>query len=306
MRFFLLLAWLCLPFPGFAAGAPAVVVSILPLHSLAAAVMQGVGSPQLLVDGGSSPHAFSLRPSTARALNDADLVVWVGPEMESFLVSPLARHRGQVLTLLEAPGMRVLAGEHAADAEPHSLHAHAAGERDPHLWLDPGNAMATAAAMVQALAELDPERAALYRANGERLLARLRDLDRELALRLEPLQGRAFLVFHDAYRYLETRYGLHSVGAVVTGPERRPGARRVQALRAEVQASGARCVFSEPQFRSSLLAVLTEDSQARAAVLDPLGADLEPGPNAYFLLMRRLADQLAGCLQDPPGGTSND
>jgi zinc transport system substrate-binding protein len=301
-----LLAWVWLPALGFAAGAPAVVVSILPLHSLAAAVMQGAGSPQLLVDGGSSPHAFSLRPSTARALADADLVVWVGPEMESFLVSPLARHRGQVLTLLDAPGMRVLAGPHQAHAEPHSLHHHASGERDPHLWLDPRNAIAIAAALVQAVIELDPARAALYRANGERLQARLQGLDKALARRLEPLRERPFLVFHDAYRYLETRYGLHSVGAAVIGPERRPGARRLQELRAEVQASGARCVFSEPQFASGLLEVLTEDSQARAAVLDPLGADLEPGPDAYFLLMGRLADQLAACLQDPPGGSSDD
>jgi zinc transport system substrate-binding protein len=166
--------------------------------------------------------------------------------------------------------------------------------------------MVVGAALVQALAELDPARAALYRANGERLQARLQRLDEALERRLEPLRGRPFLVFHDAYRYLETRYGLHSVGAVVTGPERRPGARRVQELRTEVRASGARCVFSEPQFRSSLLAVLTEDSQARAAVLDPLGADLEPGPDAYFLLMRRLADQLVNCLQDAPGGVADD
>jgi zinc transport system substrate-binding protein len=283
-----------------------VVVSILPLHSLAAAVMQGAGTPQLLVDGGSSPHAYSLRPSAAGALNEADLVVWVGPEMESFLVQPLARHPGRVLTLLEAPGVRVLAGAHQADSGPGPGHPHASGERDPHIWLDPRNAIAAAAAMTQVLSELDPERGGLYRANGERLQARLRGLDQGLEQRLQPLRGRPFLVFHDAYRYLEARYGLHSVGAVVTGPERRPGARRVRELRARIKASGARCVFSEPQFQSSLLTVLTEDSHARAAVLDPVGADLEPGPDAYFRLMNRLADQLVGCLQDPPGGAPDD
>jgi zinc transport system substrate-binding protein len=226
--------------------------------------------------------------------------------MESFLVQPLAHHRARVLTLLDAPEIRVLAGAHQADSEPGPGHSHASGERDPHIWLDPRNAMAAAAVLTQLLSELDPERGGLYRANGERLQARLRELDNGLEQRLQPLRGRPFLVFHDAYRYLETRYGLHSVGSVVTGPERRPGARRVRELRAEVQASGARCVFSEPQFQSSLLAVLTEDSDARAAVLDPVGADLEPGPNAYFRLMNRLADQLVGCLQDSPGGAPND
>ncbi len=301
-----MLAWLWLPATVFASGAPAVVVSILPLHSLAAAVMQGAGTPQLLLDGGSSPHAYSLRPSAARALAEADLVVWVGPEMESFLAQPLAQHRGRVLTLLEASEIRVLAGAQQADSEPSPAHPHASGERDPHIWLDPRNAMAAAAALTHALSELDPARSVLYQTNGERLQARLRGLDKALEQRLQPLRGRPFLVFHDAYRYLETRYGLNSAGAVVTGPERRPGARRVRELRAEVKASGARCVFSEPQFQSGLLAVLTEDSHARVAVLDPLGADLEPGPDAYFRLMDRLADQLAGCLQGPPGGALDD
>lgn len=292
MRLLLFIAWLGIPTLGIAAGVPAVVVSIPPLHSLVAGVMVGAGSPRLLVEGGRSPHDFSLRPSAARALAEADLVVWVGPEMESFLVQPLARARARQLGLLDAPGMRVLTGRH----EGHASHGEQAGDRDPHLWLDPQNAVVITGALVQTLAELDPKRADLYRANGEAQRQRLEALDRELGERLVPLRGRPYVVFHDAYRYLETRYGLESLGAVVLGPDRRPGARRVRALRAEIQASGARCVFSEPQFQSGLLAVLTEGSAARGAVLDPLGAELPPGPDSYFLLLRGLAGQLAGCL----------
>lgn len=295
----LFFACLWVPGLGFAGGAPPVVASILPLHSLVAGVMVGAGEPQLLVEGGRSPHNFSLRPSAARALVHAELVVWVGPEMESFLVQPLSEHRDRDLQLLDLPGLEVLGRDHGA----HEGHHPGAGERDPHIWLDPRNAIVITAALVQALAELDPQRGDLYRANGVQQRQRLEALDRKLAQRLAPLAGRPYLVFHDAYRYLEARYGLNSLGAVVAGPERRPGARRVQELRAEIQASGARCVFSEPQFQSSLVAVLAEGSRARGAVLDPIGADLTPGPDAYFQLMRRLAEGLAGCLGENRHGS---
>ena len=292
-----------------APGVPGVVVSILPLHGLVAAVMEGLGTPHLLVRGGASPHNASLRPSDARALSAAKLVVWAGPGLETFLVKPLRALAGaaQVLTLTEAPEMvrlgqlsrSAFAAETAGEGE--------AGERDasepnegainPHLWLDPRNAMEIGRQTAAALAKLDPGNAPRYAANLARLLARLEGLDRELAARLGPVAGIPFAVFHDAYPYLEARYALRTLGALTADPAVPPGAKSLAALRARLREAGGTCVFAEPQFRPAAVAVLAEGTGARTATLDPLGAGLEPGPEAYFALMRALVDALVGCLE---------
>ena len=278
-----------------------VVVSILPLHGLIAAVMEGVGTPRLLIRGGASPHDASLRPSDARALSVARLVVWAGPGLEAFLVKPLPALAGaaRVLTLTEAPAMVVLKQRPGGAFE-----AEAGGELDhdepgginPHLWLDPRNAIEIARQAAAALAELDPGNAPRYAANEARLATRLEALDRELAARLGPVAGIPFAVFHDAYPYLEARYSLRALGALTVDPAVPPGAKRLAALRGRLREFGATCVFAEPQFRPAVVAALAEGTGARAATLDPLGATLAPGPEAYFVLMRELADALVGCL----------
>ena len=282
--------------------APGVVVSILPLHALVAAVMAGVGTPRLLVRGGASPHDASLRPSDARALSAAKLVVWAGPGLEAFLVKPLGALAtgARVLTLTEAPGMVLLerreGGAFEAGAEPkENGHGHR-GPVNPHLWLDPRNAMEIAGQTAAALAGLDPANAPRYAANAARLIARLDALDRELTARLGPVAAVPFAVFHDAYPYLEARYGLRALGALTVDPAVPPGAKRLAELRARLAERDAVCVFAEPQFNPARVAALAEGSAARVATLDPLGAALAPGPEAYFVLMRDLAEALVRCL----------
>ncbi|MEJ2698781.1 MAG: zinc ABC transporter substrate-binding protein [Desulfuromonadales bacterium] len=286
-----------------AAASPRVVASILPVQSLVSGVMAGVGSPELIVKGGGSPHSYSLRPSEARALARSQVIVWVGPNLESFLAKSLATlgARAKVVTLAEAPGVRLLPARHGGvwepDAdEPKTEPGHEHGTWDPHIWLDPQNARAIVAAAVAALSEADPAHGALYRKNGEELEKRLDALKVGLEKELAPVRGKPFIVFHDAYQYFDRRFGLNAVGSITVGPEQEPGVRRLREIRAKILASGARCVFSEPQFEPKMVGILLEGTKARAGVLDPLGADLPPGPEAYFTLMRRLADNLKGCL----------
>ncbi len=269
-----------------AAAAPKVVVSIKPLHSLVAAVMEGVGSPTLLLPGAASPHGHSLRPSGARALAGADIVFWLGPELEAFLERPLAALAGRerVVGLGALPELT-----HPPDRL-----------ADAHVWLSTANAGAIAAAAARVLAARDPENAASYAANGADLAVRLQALDAELHALLAPVALRPFVVFHDAYRYFVAAYGLNEVAAVAVDPERRPGARRLIEVRARIAATGARCVFTEPQLSPALAATVVEGTGARLAHLDPLGADLKPGAALYFTLMRRLGTALADCLGDAP------
>jgi zinc transport system substrate-binding protein len=283
------------------AAAPDVVVSIKPIHSLVAGVMAGIGEPHLIVAGGSSPHVYSLRPSDARKLERAQLVFWVGPILEGFLEKPLTSlaDKAEIVELDHAPGLALLPARRGGDWEADEdelAHAASAAEQDGHLWLDPENAKAVVRLAEAKLAALDPANAPRYASNAGALAQRLDALDASLRQRLAPVRARPFVVFHDAYQYLERRYDLKAIGSITVGPEHLPGAQRIQAIRAKVAALGAACVFSEPQFEPRLVGTVIEGTHARTGVLDPEGASLHAGPELYFTLMDDLAVGLVTCL----------
>lgn len=309
----------------FAAEAgPKVVASIQPVHSLVAGVMEGVGSPSLLVAAGASPHAYQMRPSEAKALAGADLVVWVGEELEAFLAKPVASlgARARVLELMAAPGVELLPTREGGSWEEHDHHedahhdsqnepehhdeAHAEdhhgehGEHDAHIWLSPANARAIVRAAAAGLAEVDPARASRYAANAGTVTARLDALEGEMRAVLEPVRGRPYVVFHDAYHYLEHAFGLNAVGSITVSPERQPSAARLAELRARIRGEGAACVFGEPQVATKLVATVVEGTKAGVGELDAEGSTrMAPGPDAYFTLMRQNAKALSDCLARP-------
>jgi zinc transport system substrate-binding protein len=294
-------------------GGPTVVVSIAPIHSLAAMAMAGVAEPRLLLPRGASPHGYALKPSDARALSRADLVIWVGPQLESFLVKPFAALVApeNVLALVTAPGVATRPARHGGAwedeaeagpaAHPHDHRGHEPGEAgiDPHVWLDPVNGAAMVEAIAAALARLDAGNAGRYRANARRAVRRIKDLGAALGARLATVRPIPYIVFHDAYAYFEARYRLRAVGSVVVGSDRRPGIKRVTEIRARLRRTGAVCVFAEPQFSPAIAATVVEGTGARIGVLDPLGVGLAPGPDLYGSLLTRLATSLVGCLSGP-------
>lgn len=301
---FLLLTLLVVPLPVVAADVPRVAASIRPIQALVAGVMEGITEPELLIEGGASPHDYRLRPSDVRTIDEALVVFWIGESLEFALVKPLANaERTRNVELLQAPDLRLLplraGGTWESHEQPsHKEHqeAHRHGQYDPHIWLDPHNAMAMVRYMSTVLGEVDPAHKTIYEKNRTLLIERLGKLDRDLVAQLEPVKDLPYIVFHDAYQYFERRYDLNVLGTIVLSPEQRPGARRVLEIRESIQASEARCVFSEPQFRSALVETLIEDTGARHGVLDPLGTALAAGPDMYFQLLRRLAASLRECL----------
>ncbi|AMV70949.1 zinc ABC transporter substrate-binding protein ZnuA [Desulfuromonas carbonis] len=292
-----------------AVAAPQVVVTIKPLHALVAGVMAGVGTPTLLIPGAGSPHSYSLRPSDARELSRADLVVRISEDFETFLNRPLATlaAKARVLSVATLPGLKLLPAREGGVWESAAHHGegtgadrHGHGELNLHLWLDPTNAEMIVAGVSALLAEIDPGNAESYRANAGHLRQRLTALDQELRKQLQAVAGLPYIVFHDAFPYFEARYGLSPAGAISVSPERTPGARRLSEIRNRIKQVGARCVFSEPQFEPRLATLLTAGTGARTGILDPLGADLAAGPEAYFTLLRTLAANLVTGLS-PPG-----
>tara|TARA_Y100001954_G_C15662458_1_gene528448 strand:- start:12 stop:944 length:933 start_codon:yes stop_codon:yes gene_type:complete len=303
-----------------------VVASIKPIHSLVAGVMEGTGTPTLIVEGAGSPHTDALKPSQARRLQEADLVFWVGNTLEPFLQKPLESiaSKATPVTLMDVDGLNQITFREggAFDAHGHDDHKghddhddhddhkghddhddhddHAHGAYDPHIWLDPINAKVLVHDIEEALVASDPANAAIYKANADRIMANLDALVAEIDATLDPVKSQGFIVFHDAYQHFEQRFGMSAVGSITVSPEVLPGAERVRELQEKVRGSNASCVFSEPQFEPKLVATITENTDAGTGVLDPLGASLKNGPDLYFNLIRGMAASLKGCL----GGTS--
>ncbi len=287
--------------------APNVVVTIKPIHSLAAAILDGVTEPKLLLQGAASPHSYALKPSDAEALSGADAIIRVSENLEVFLDKAIATLPGKarVIDLDSTPGLTLLPVrkdgglmQHAStDSEGADGHEQHHGSMDVHFWLDPVNAIIIAGYLAKQFGEMDPEHAAQYRANAEKLEAGLAALDAELNAMFTGFANRPFIVFHDVTQYLEKRYGLRGLGAVTLSPERPPGARRLSEIREKIKDAKAICVFSEPQFPPKLVEMLTQGTEARSGVLDEIGAEIPPGPGQYFALMRADAESLASCLK---------
>jgi len=305
--------------------APRTVVTIAPLHSLVAGVMAGAGEPYLLLDAAASPHTHTLRPSQARRVYNAELLVQVGGGLESFLTPMLQSlpPTVTVLRMIDADGMRVLPrgdgdghdDEHDGhkmesdghdhghdghdsehDGQEFEAHDHGGDPRDPHVWLDPANARVMVGEVRDVLSAMDAANAAVYRANAAAMVVRLQKMEANLRAQVQPLRGLPYIVFHDAYRYFEARFGVRPAAVVTLDPERRPGARSSRQLRQTIRRTRPKCMFSEPQFPAATVATLTADSGLRHAVLDPLGAGLAPGGEAYFQLMADIGTAMAECL----------
>lgn len=294
----LLFVLMILLIPAQGLAAPRVVVSIAPIHSLVAGVMAGVATPELLVGGARSPHRYLLKPSQRRLLSQADLIVWVGKGVESFLPKTLSslNSQGRVLALMALEKIKLLPARRGGEWLKASHAGHHHGGMDGHLWLDPQNAKVMVNAVADELIKLDAENAERYRTNARDVLKKLDLLDAALKRELSAVKNRPYLVFHDAYQYFEARYGLNAIAAISVDPERKPGARRINAVRLAIRQNNVNCVFREPQFSSAAVRVVTEGTGAKSAVLDPMGAELLPGQDLYFQLMHRLADGLAMCL----------
>jgi len=288
------------------ANTPRVLVSIAPLAGIAAAVMDGVGTPDVLITGNASPHTYQLRPSDAKRLEQADLVIWVGPGLETFLEKPLtqlASHAAQ-LELTQAQGLTHYANRSGGVWEPEAEdeheaehgHEHNHGVNDPHLWLDPRNAAAIAQLVAQQLAAQDPAHAARYASNAAAFNADVLALHARLQAQLTPLKNRGFIVFHDAYQYFEKSYGLAGRGSITLSPEVPPSAAQLAALQQRIQSHEVVCVLAEPQFRAAVVDTLVGGTSARKGLVNPDASDLPLSAHLYQEYLHRMADQFAACL----------
>jgi zinc transport system substrate-binding protein len=292
--------------------APKVVATIKPIHSIVANVMAGVAEPRLLLDAAVSEHTAQLTPSQVEAMQNADLIVVVGENLEAFLHKALENPEIAQRKLFEAgelPGLKLLpvrSGDlwephhHEGEEEPHegeADHDHEHGGNDPHIWMDPENVKLIAGALAKTLGEIDEENAAKYQANAEKFANDLDKLSADLVEAVKPVRDRRYVVFHDAYQYFETRFGMSPAGSITVNPEVMPGAKRIKDIHDRIAATGAVCVFAEPQFEAKYVETVIEGTKAKASVLDGLGATEPTGAGAYAGMMHKFVTALTSCLR---------
>ena len=301
------------------ADTPQVAVDIAPVHSLVARVMDGVGTPDLIIQPGASPHEYSLRPSEAAALQNADLVFWIGPDLTPWLTDTIETLApdAAVTALMEADGTIELefregalfeAHAHEDDDdhvdEAHDDHddeetgheGHGQGAHDPHAWLSPQNAMTWLNVIAGQLSAADPDNAGAYFTNAAAGRTEMEALIGEVTATLDPVRDGQFLVFHDAYQYFEMDFDFPASGAISIGDASDPSPARIAEIQDRIAEQGIDCVLAEPQFNPGLVATVLDGTEAGTGMLDPLGSDLEPGPALYSQLIRNLSTALAGCM----------
>ncbi|MCL6284211.1 zinc ABC transporter substrate-binding protein [Ruegeria sp. 2012CJ41-6] len=294
------------------ADVPNVAVDIAPVHSLVARVMDGVGTPDLIVPPGASPHEYNLRPSEAAALQEADLVFWLGEDLTPWMegaVGTLA-DGATVTALMESDGTVLLNFRESVVFEAHShsneddhgdnnhdVHDdHGHGGHDPHAWLSPENANTWLTLIAAQLSSADPDNAGVYLANAAAAREEIDALSADVAVTLEPVRGGNFIVFHDAYQYFEDAFDFPASGAISIGDASDPSPARIAEIRARIKSEGIDCVLAEPQFNQGIVDTILDGTEANTGMIDPLGSELEPGSALYPQVIRNMAKTLAECL----------
>ena len=291
------------------ADVPQVTTDIPVTHSLVTRVMAGIGTPDLIVNRGASPHDYSLRPSNAASLEAADVVFWISNGLTPWLddaLNTLARN-AKVIELMDAKGATVLpfrdgatfethSHRHKHDEDGHDEDEHATVNIDPHGWLDPDNGKTWLDVIATELSKIDPENTDIYFDNVSQGKTDIDAVISEIDATLAPFRGTNFIVYHDAYQYFERRFDVLAAGSISMGDVSDPSPARIAEIRQTVEELDMTCVFSEPQFNPELVATVVDGTKARARVIDPLGTHLTLGADFYLNLLRNIAQTMASCL----------
>ena len=281
------------------ADVPRVVTDIAPVHALAAQVMGDLGQPDLLIEQSATPHSYALRPSQARALEEADLVLMISESLTPWMHGPLeslAQDASVIELMFVEPTVHydLREGEDGHDHE-HN-HDHGEDMLDPHGWLNPDNAVIWLGAIAAELGKLDEANAEVYQANAARAALELEQLGQALEAQLAPIEEQHYMVLHDAFQYFDRRFDIDFAGSIALGDASAPSPARIAEAREHLKEHDVVCVFTEPQQSDRLVQIVIEGSTAKTAQIDALGVKHTPGPDLYVKLIKDLADTFERCL----------
>ncbi len=299
-----------------------VVTTIKPLHSLISNVMDGIGEPSLIIEGTTSPHSFVLKPSHAKLIEQANIIFWIGKDIETFMEKPLSSiaKNSKKISFMELKNIDKLkfreenifehddhdghghdedkdhdghGHDEDKDHDGHGHEGHHHGEYDAHIWLDPFNAKEMIHEIAHELSGLDPANADKYNQNADKTILAINKMVKKINENIN--KNAKFIVFHDAYQYFEKRFGISTAGALTLNTDVLPGAKQISEIHEVISSKEIKCIFSEPQFNPKIIETIAKDTGIKTGVLDPLGSTFDANKSQYFKLINDLGNKLNDC-----------
>ncbi len=278
-----------------------VVTTIKPLHSIVSNVTAGISEPVLLMDKQVSAHHYNLTPRNRLVIAKADVIYWIGPDIESTFSSSL-RNNEKAFSVLDVEGLaRHELRETHNDSKQSDGHQHHGDhehteEIDPHIWLDTNNALIIARAVAEKLAVLDAKNAQAYQNNVQIFADKIRLLNSRLAERYAGIEKQAFATLHDAFQYNEKQFNLNHVSNISLHPTLPLSGKQRLLINKTIRRAQIACIFYDPAHHPKAAQQLASQEGIRLQSLDPIGYGLEVGVNLYDNLLENLAEDISGCL----------
>ncbi|MCE3232186.1 MAG: zinc transporter substrate-binding protein [Rickettsiaceae bacterium] len=277
-----------------------ITASIKPIHSLVAAVTDGINEPVLLLGSSNSPHNYSLKPSDMKTIKESNIIFIVSYDMEFFLRRPLQSLKKDVtiVELSKTNGLTLLPKRNlnlSEDDEHHDDHHH--GSVDLHIWLSPENAIKMTNEIANVLSKKDPKNAKKYQDNAKAYIEKITAKEDTIRNKLEPYTTKPYVVFHDGYQYFEKHFGLNFAGAISVPENEAIGAQRFRKIEDIITQKDAKCLFSEPQFSASTIDAIAQNQKIKVGKLDYLGINVEAGKEAYIDIIDGIADSIVSCFK---------
>ena len=290
MKFIFLLL---LSFPAFST--PKVVVTIKPLYTMAAILMKGIGAPRLLLEQKISPHDFALKPSWVKALNGADVILWVGPEMEQGLLKIIStQDTARVIQATDGKSFDVLKARvkcnHGHD------HHHESSSNDPHFWLNPDYYLSLSERLKSRLIDLDPGQKAIYEANFLEFQIKIKALKTKMIETLTPFKDQKFYVFHDSLQYLEKFLNLQTP-YIVHQTDHQLSLQEIYKLKSDLQTTPKACILLDEETPQKKIESLLDGEPLNIAEISPEGVDSKTDIDLYFEIMELLTSKIAECFK---------
>ena len=320
---------ICFSFNLIASETKGVVTTIQPINSLVSAVIGNTGKTISLIPAEVSPHEYKLKPSDTKKLQNANIIFFVSDHLESSITKVFENlpKNIKIINLMEDAGIKHLAirdneawerhdhhhghgdhddhdkhakkhddHDHDKHAKKHDDHDDHEKEDDVHIWLSPDNAVKIIKKINKELSLYFPENAETYDKNANQMIKEINQLKVELIKELSGIKYKPYIVFHDAYQYFETSFGLNAAGSVALEGDIASSPKQISIIKDKIVKLKASCVFQEPQFDSKLVKIVVEGTNAQIGTLDPLGVNIKSGENFYLQLLKNMAKSLKDCL----------
>lgn len=276
-----------------------IVTTIKPLQLIVMALTQEKADVHAIIPENQSPHTYQLRPSARYQMANADIFIWIGPQLETFmtkLADQLSRDITMIAVISEVdfPLRRLSVINSHADA---SDHGHWGENRvDPHIWLSPRGGIAIARVILTTLLKKDPDNAAYYEKNFENFVGQMEELKQKIFNEFSQLKARNYLVYHDGYGYFEDEVGTKHTAVVTINPENLIGAKHWLDVRQLLKTKKVGCVILEPQFKSDIIDSFRNEEGLKLKIIDPLGGSVANTPDGYKQFLAEFADDFKECL----------